>query len=218
MKRLLVVLLLAGCGAESQGDDATGEPGMAAGAENLLADTGAEDPAKLRARVLAAMAPILPDAASARYGGIRSGVAGSVCGQVEAKSADGKYAGPRPFVISPQGVAVISPTAQISFENPEETFPDFYIRWCASPEELATIGPRVAIDEAGMPPPPTADVIPEVPADLDVPVPPPPPAQIPVPPDTRWGGDGKAAGKAPPRTSGDDSFYNVVVRDEGSAK
>jgi len=213
---MLAVALLAGCGAK---DDAEAGAESTAGGEgaNLPAGIGVEDPARLQQRVDAAMAAILPKPAEARYAEVRSGVAGAICGQVDAVQSDGKYAGLRPFVVTPQGVAIISITAQIPFDGPVDEFPDYYLRWCASPEELAAIGSRVEVDASDMPPPPSADLLPDVPADLDVPVTVPPPLPpAPMPPDTRWGAPVKI--KAPPRTNADDSFYNVVVREDGSGK
>jgi len=218
---MLVAALLAGCGAKD-GDDAGAGTGGGAGAEgaNIPAGVGVEDPARLQQRVDAAMAAILPKPGQARYAAVRSGVAGAICGQVDAVQSNGKYAGLRPFVVTPEGAAIVSISARIPFDDPVDEFPDYYLRWCASPEELATIGSRVEVNASDMPPPPSADILPDVPANLDVPAtaPPPPPAPGPAPPDARWGGAGKSGTKAPPRTNGDDSFYNVVVREEVPGK
>jgi hypothetical protein len=106
----------------------------------------------LQAKAAAAIGVIAQDP---RFSEIRGGPLNAVCGKVDSKLPNGKYAGPRPFVVTPEGVAVISATPAIMFDDPADPFPDLYIRWCATPEEMQTIGPAIARN-AEMPPPPPA--------------------------------------------------------------
>jgi hypothetical protein len=102
------------------------------------------------------------------------------------------------------------------FDDPADPFPDLYIRWCATPEEMQTIGPAIA-RTAEVPPPPPVELPPET---ID-PVPqgnwglvpgaavPPPAAPVPA--------KEKAAPPAPvaKRQPGDeDSFMKSVIRAE----
>jgi hypothetical protein len=155
------------------------------------------------------------DPASARFANLRAGASNSVCGDVDAKGADGKHAGFRPFVVSPEGVAVISSAARIMFENPADMFPDFYIRYCAPPEELPMLQRKMAAQLGAEPPPePAPQPEPIPPGDLPIadpvlaaPPPPPPPS--------------RPKASEPPRAakSGDeDSFFNAVIRPDEERK
>ena len=145
MRRLLILFLfLAGCESEPASDAEPVPDGILPTAQAPVTVSPAQQPAENQQRASQALAAILADPESARYSGLRAGAAGSVCGLVDAKQAGGKYAGPRPFVVTPEGVAVISTTPQVMFQDPEDLFPDFYIRWCASPDELKGLGPRIA--------------------------------------------------------------------------
>jgi hypothetical protein len=190
MRRLLILLLLAGCDSEPAPEAGPAPDGsLPAAADASGAASPAQQAAQNQQRASQALAAILVDPESARYSEVRAGAAGSVCGLVDAKQADGKHGGPRPFVVTPEGVAVISTTPQVMFADPEDIFPDFYIRWCASPEELQGIGPRIAsgpapdvnlaedltsIIDAAVPPPAA-----EPPVTETAKAPPPPPAQAP---------------------------------------
>jgi hypothetical protein len=206
----LALLLLAGC--DSQED---APPEQTAGSQTpppavTPAGSAAQNPAQAAERAKAALAVILVDPKSARYSEVRSGTAGAVCGRVDSMQGDGKYSGARPFVVTPEGVAVISTAPRVMFGDPEDVFPDFYIRWCASPEELRTIGPNVALAdrlgaelEAG-----GIETVPEFdPADAPpVPEAPPPAA----PPGTAPAAP--AAAPANPPAGGEDSFSSAVLR------
>ena len=151
MKRLLALLLLAGC--NSQDDAASGGGGQSAvpGADlAALQNQNGANPAELQARAAAALSSILVDSASARYANIRAGASNAVCGDVDFKQVGGKYTGFRPFVVSPEGVAVISRNPTVVFNDPNDPFPDFYIRWCASPEELKNLTTRVAAGDPSL--------------------------------------------------------------------
>ena len=208
MKRLALLLLmpLSACGWASPEDMNAQEEGADIAAEalaaaNQAAGEEAEDPAALQARVERAMGVILRDPRSARYANVRSGVARSVCGEVDSKQENGRYGGMRPFVVTPEGVAVVSATAAIGFGDPADIFPDYYIRWCASPEELTRLGPAVRTPLPAPADPGVQADIPDIPA-LD----PAPPA----------GGPAGPTPKARPPVEGgvekDDSFLNSVVR------
>jgi hypothetical protein len=202
MKRLAALLLcLSACGSqESDANGANEAPDPAAealAAANLLAADEAQDPAVLEARVERAMSGILRDPGSARYASIRAGMARSICGEVDSKQEDGRRGGFRPFVVTPEGVAVVSTTTGIGFGDPADIFPDYYIRWCASPEELIRLGPAIRT------PPPA-------PLDLNI------QAEIPddslLAPSPDRPGPAPARPPRPPRADGDDSFFNSVVR------
>lgn len=200
------LMLLAGCGWASPDDSNVQEQGADLAAEALAAANQAageqgEDPAALQARVERAMGVILRDSESARYANIRSGVARSVCGEVDSKQENGRYGGMRPFVVTPEGVAVISTTAAIGFGDPADIFPDYYIRWCASPDELTRLGPAVRTPLPAPADPGVQADIPDIPM-LD----PPPPAGAP------GGPAPKARPPAAPGADKDDSFLNSVVR------
>jgi hypothetical protein len=143
-----------------------------------------------------------------RFGNLRAGAAGSVCGDVEARQLDGKR-GVRPFVITPEGVAVVSSTAQVSIQDPEDPFPDFYIRWCASPAELARLQPGMVGGETlgiGAPPPEIPDVPPDVPADLPV------APQMEAPKEAPAAQAKAEPPPRPPAPTNNDSFFNAVAR------
>ena len=145
MERLLILLLLAGCDAGAEREAAAPPSGASpAGRESSSEASPAEQAAQIQQRAERALAAILADPAGARYSDLRAGAAGALCGRVEDRQAGGRSDGSRPFVVTPEGVAVLSATAEVMFADPEDLFPDFYIRWCASPDELRRIGPRIA--------------------------------------------------------------------------
>ena len=204
-KSLLILLLLVACGSE----ETSGGAGPAAPATaGLDAEPAVQTAAQLEERARAAIAVEALDSASARFASLRAGSGGSICGDIDAKGPDGKHAGFRPFAISPEGVAVISSAARIMFENPADMFPDFYIRYCASPEELpmlqrqmaAQLGKAAPADPLPVPEP----VPPGEPSAGDpvlTPPPPPPPTRPTAPRQPR---------AAP--TGDEDSFFNAVIR------
>jgi hypothetical protein len=217
MKRLLILLLLlASC--DSQRDEASGGRGAAtapAGLEDPLIK--AADPAALQRRAETAMTAAVLDPASARYANIREGSGGSICGDVNAKGEDGRLQGFRPFVVSPEGVAVVSSAATIMFDNPADLYPDFYLRYCAPLEELPTLHQKIVARTPDLPAPPDASLGPAPPSDLpplDDPVgaaPPPPPVPAPKPA-PRTPAPTKDQAKAP--TGDEDSFFNAVIRNK----
>jgi hypothetical protein len=125
---LLAVLLLGGCGSNDGQDAQPGDEGGALPPAAVQPAPSQDQAAQNRQRAEQALGVILHDPESARYSEVQSGAGGSVCGRVDAKQADGRYGGSRPFVVTPEGVGVISSTAAIEFGNPEDVFPDFYGR------------------------------------------------------------------------------------------
>jgi hypothetical protein len=209
MKRMLLLLALAGCDARDESAPAQSTSPMNGTQPGALPAVGASaSPDQLAARAKAALDVIITDP-EMRFANVRAGAANAVCGDVEAKQPDGKR-GVRPFVITPEGVAVVSATQQVSIGDPEDPFPDFYIRWCASPAELARLQPNMIGGETlglGAPPPDIPDVPPDLPTELPPPTPPPEPerpaARVTEPP------------PRPPAPTSDDSFFNAVARPAG---
>jgi hypothetical protein len=207
MRKFLALLLLVGCDSQPRhnGGGSGTPPQDAALMERLSADPAPQDAAQLEARVASAMSGILIDAGSARYANIRNGAVGAICGEVDSKQSDGKHGGMRPFLITPQGMAVISSMPQVVFVDPSDIFPDLYIEYCASPEELSQLGPR--LDSAA-----------RNPAAIPMPVEAPPlasppeiaPAAEPAPVPERPAPAPAAPARTPP--PGDDSFSGAVLR------
>jgi hypothetical protein len=204
MRRLAALLLLAGCSQDPPGDADDGDaatPPAAAAAGNLAGDS-----AGLQARVDGAMAAALQDPAGARYRNVRAGLAGTVCGEVDPKRTRGGHAGFRPFLVTPQGVALVAGSARLKFDDPADPFPDFYIRWCASPEELKRLEPelqRAIAGSGGAAPPP--DPLPGE-GGIHDPLPPDPGEQPPLSPPAG------AGGKAETGPADVNSFINSVKR------
>lgn len=202
-----VALLLTGC--QSKPDGATGasitdNEAAAAGAAanaiaaNALAPADPNDPARLQALIAQAIPAAIPDAKDAQYRNVRGGAGGAVCGEVASKPVGRAAPVFRPFVINPDGLAVVAATPKLAFDDPTDFTADAWIRWCASPEELKKLAPQlrhaqaspVSIDgnvQAGTEPIPPATI----------PPPPPPPVAKPTP-----------APKPPPASIG--SFFNSV--------
>jgi len=196
-RTLTLLLLLAGCDSDPAGDTAPASEAAVPAAAVPAALSPAQQAAQNQEKAAQALAAILADPKSARYSEVRAGAAGAVCGRIDAKQPDGGAAGPRPFVVTPEGVAVISPAPQVMFDDPDDMFPDFYIRWCASPEELKRIGPRIAAA-----PPPEAPPAEDLTAVLDTALPPPAAPQA--------AADAARATPPPPRE--EDSFSSAVMR------
>ena len=141
--------------------------------------------ARLTPRVLAAMAVLLADPGSALYSSVREGSAGSICGSIAVPRTDGTHSPPVPFVVTPEGVALLRATPQLGWDAPEDPFPPAYARWCATPQELEEMRARIAASRA---PPPDEELPPpaeELPLEDQPAPPPPPPAQTRVPPAPR---------------------------------
>lgn len=217
MRWVGLLLLLGACGSRSdEAADGNAARAEAAASQQLAEQLGAQGEAGLRRR-LESLTAILADPS---YRQVRSGPMGAVCGEVDTKLRDGARTGFRPFVIAPDGFPLISTTARINYDDPEDMFPDAYIRWCASPDEMERIAALVERRQmgaaAGTPgdvPDPALDpaLIPDVPSAA----PPivaeaaPPPAMVaPAPraPDTR------ATPPARSDSSDEDSFFRSVVR------
>lgn len=209
MKRLAAILLLSACSQEpaDTGDEADAAAPPAEAQANV-----AGNPAALQERVDQAMAAVLQDPDGARYRNVRAGLAGTVCGEVNPRRTRGGHAGFRPFLLTPEGVARVAAAPRLTFDDATDTFPDFYIRWCATAEELKRLEPelRRAIARSGAsgPPgePPSEPALDALPAD--------PGGRPPAPPAPAPGGEGESS------PADVDSFINSVKRkrDEPSAK
>jgi hypothetical protein len=177
MKKLCVILLLlAGCGSRNNADPANGAEAIPSELMPNLAAIKANREAEAKALVERAMATAIPDAKNAQYRNVRPGAGRAACGEVSGKTTGGF----RPFVVTPEGVAVIGTSAIIAWDDPSDLLADAYIRWCATPEELQKVGPAIrnAKTDAGLPN--LAAPAPETSApapgpDLPQPKPPPPP-------------------------------------------
>ena len=205
-----LLLLLAGCGSDDGGAGAGGDPrdrqdaDAAAAANAMLANLAApaEDPARLREIVARAMPLALPGAKDAAYRNLRSGAGGSVCGEVAPKAAAGAPAF-RPFLVDPGGVALVAAAPELKLDDPNDFFADAWIRWCATPQELQTIAPKLRQAATAPPPPPPGQVDAANPPQLPAAPPSPPvapPPRRPAPPQ-------------PPATI--DSFVNAVRHNPG---
>lgn len=194
MKRLLALsLLLAGCGSETP-NEAADEAPAAPPALPLPGNEAAPDMAMLQGRVDAAMKTALQDSEAAAYRNVRPGLADTVCGEVDPAKKGGGRSGFRPFIVTPQGAALLARGPVLTFDDPTDSFPDLYIRWCASEEELKRLGPQLdraiahqagpggsLIDPEDIPPP-------ALPDNVAAPMPEPPPPK-PVPSEKMGSGD-----------------------------
>ena len=192
----MAALLAAGCDSRS-GPGGEGLPESGGAVEPALANLSLspEETARLRARAAAALIMVLPGAVGAAYANVRSGSAGAICGEVDA----GNALGSRPFVVTPTGAAMLSPTSELRLEDPDDPFPDLYMQYCASAEELLRLGERMA----GIRPP---GAVPSPPVS----------GEIPLPGDDSVRADGVEE-LPPPQESGrrrpaDDTFFNSVLR------
>jgi hypothetical protein len=211
MRKLLPILaLLASCNSQADEEDVAAEAPigeMAGNASGAL--PGAEDVVALQARVSRAMAVGLPGASTAAYRALRTGTGGAACGEVatQAKGLAGIF---RPFVVTPDGLAVVADAPAIDWEDPDDFVADAYIRWCATPEELQRLAPQLQSAAAK-----TAAAMKAPAEEPDLPLPPvredpvaevqPPAAQpAPLPPPRKKG--------PPPPPPQIDSFFNSVDR------
>ena len=142
MKRLLAFLLLSGCGSE-QAADVQEEPEAVPPPLPDIGNNIAVDMEALQGRVDEAMRAVLQDAKGARYRNLRLGVADTICGEVDPRKKGGGHSGFRPFLVTPDGVAFLASGPRLTFNDPADNFPDLYIRWCASEEELKRLGPQL---------------------------------------------------------------------------
>ncbi|HEX4737135.1 MAG TPA: hypothetical protein VH331_06200 [Allosphingosinicella sp.] len=196
-----LVLLLAGCGDKPSGggnvvDNEAVATGAAANAmlANALAPPDPNDPARLQALIAKAMPMVMSDSRDALYRNLRGGAAGAACGEVASKPIGRAAPVFRPFVINPDGIAVVAETPKLAFDDPNDFVADAWIRWCASPEELQKLAPQ--LHHAATDPGAMANV--DAGAEPPVPdTPPPPPPARPAP-----------AVKPPPASV--ESFFNSV--------
>ncbi|HEX5183409.1 MAG TPA: hypothetical protein VFW19_09695 [Allosphingosinicella sp.] len=201
MSLFALALSLAGCGGkpEDRGGNVVDSEAAAVGAEanamiaNVVTPEDPNDPARLQAVIDRAMPTALPGAEDAQYRNLRGGIGGAVCGEVATKPVGRAALAFRPFVINPDGLAVVAATPKLAFDDPTDFVADAWVRWCASPEELQKLAPQLRRAAAAPPP-----VLGNAGAEPDLPdVPPPPPSARAVP-----------AAKPPPANV--DSFFNSV--------
>jgi hypothetical protein len=192
---------LAACGPNASSPFGNEAAVAANAAENASAP--ARDPMP---RVLAAMAALLVDPESARYSNLRDGSVGSICGAVAVRQPDGGHAPPVPFVVTPEGAALVSATPRLAWEALEDPFPPAYARWCATPAELEQMRAAIAASPLRLPEqPPPAD-LPLGNETAPPPAPPePPPRATPAPPRP-------PVAKWEPADPDDVSFTNAVRR------
>lgn len=196
MKRLLALLLLSACSADPEPATNDTDANAAAAAEALPDAVAERD--LLQARAAAALAPLLHDPGSAQFIGLWSGTDGAICGGVSSSLPGGGQSGVLPFLVTPKGVATLSKTQDLRFDNPKDKFLTLYLRWCASPEEASLL--TAPPEPADTPLPPDERLL--LPPDDESAAPaPPPPAEMapPAPVPSRRGGDG-------------DSFSDAVLR------
>ena len=193
---MLAAFAAAGCGSGggSGGDSAIPD----AASSNLAGEANAQGTASAEGRAEVALSAVLSEPVL-RYANVRQSVSGAVCGEVETRAGDGRRSGLRPFVVRPEGDAAVSPTPRIALEDPDDRFPDLYMAWCASPEELRSIQQRMGGATAAPPPAieiPMADPpeLPSEPAEVDARDPP------------------RRERQSQPRPQDNDSFFNAVVR------
>jgi len=200
-KWLLILLLLSSCGKKAPADEPAAPDGGSLLPANMAESAAPDDSARVQALIERAMPAALKDPKAAQYRNVRAGAGGSACGELAPK-AGAPFV---PFVVSPDAIAVIGTRPQIAWEDPDDFLADAWIRWCATPEELAKLRPRLE-KAASTPIPDPGNVGAAIPPPLDLPIPaadpPPPPAsERPAPPP-------KPA--PPPPTPRIDSFFNSV--------
>ena len=206
----MAALLLGACESERAPEKANGGAPAAAAFDEVAG--AAQDPAKVEARLRQVMAAILKDPESAQYWNVRGEPTGAICGQVDPNEG-GKLTGARPFVVTPEGVGLISATPEIMYGDPADMFPDFYIRWCATPEELAQVGPAIARREAAEDPPPAPDLPGlEAPPPPEAPVPAPAAAPPPLAPAAKTQAAPSPPAAAPKSEAAEEESFSKAVR------
>ena len=160
--------------------------------------------AQLESRASAALRVAL-GVAPARFVNVRSGANGAICGVAEMLPDVTSPGGPRMFLITASGDAFIGRTETLGLEDPTDPFPNLYVQYCATPEEVREIQARLArMDPSDVQPPPPPDALPPL-ADVPPDAAAEPPSEAPPPPPPRP--------HSQPRDDG--SFVNAVVRPEG---
>ncbi|HEY7808996.1 MAG TPA: hypothetical protein VIA98_01295 [Allosphingosinicella sp.] len=207
-KLLPILLLLASCGSQGGDDNAAGEGAGGAAADGQPVLPAVPNLAALQAKVERAMASALPNADGAQYRALRAGAGGSACGEI-VTAGKGPLAGvARPFIVTPDGVAVVAEGPAIGWDDPDDFVADAWIRWCATPEELERLRPQ--LERAAAASVNTAATAPDTGPDLPLPpileeAPAPAPAAPAAPAQT-------PSKKSPPPPPRIDSFFNSVDR------
>jgi len=200
-----VALALAGCGPSA---GPTGEGGEApAGQAAAVPEANAAAAAQLETRASSALRAAL-GVAPTRFVNLRSGANNAICGVAETLPSATSPGGPRPFLVTASGDAFVSRSETLGLEDPTDPFPNLYVQYCATPEEVQAIQARLARMGAS-----------------DVQLPPGPADNLPLPPDLPPGPAAEPpSGPAPPappaqprrhsQPRDDGSFLNAVVRPE----
>ena len=171
-------------------------------AELANVETPRRSAAQLEAQAQAALRAVLAQP-PVRLLNLREGFNEAICGQVELSAQGGSAGGTRPFLVTGRGQAYVSETPALRLEDPADPFPDLYMEWCASPEELRDLQDRIArLRPSDLQPLPAPTENLAGPAPLPEEAAPAPPAATPPRPQPR----------AQPRPPNDDSFFNAVVR------
>ena len=195
---IAAALMLCGCDSSGGGSGGSGGPsGDPAGAsllDNLAEALSPEDMARLRSRAVTALALLVPNAASARYARLRNGANGTICGEVEAAGGGVLF----PFLVTPDGAAIVSRSPSIRLDDADDPFPDLYMQYCATVEELGRLGAQMN-------------------SLAPAPAPPPEPTHLPLLESGEAGMDETPADEAGSRPDDDESFFNAVVRAPRSA-
>jgi hypothetical protein len=184
-----ILFLLAGCGSKDNVGANNAEALQSELMPNMAA-VEANSAAHVQALIDQAMPAAIADAKSAQYRNVRAGAGGSACGEVSGKATHGFV----PFVVSPEGIAVVGTSAKIAYEDPSDFLADAWIRWCATPEELKNVA---AVVQKAKP-----DALP---GNLSLPAP-----DVPAAPPTGEAAPAKPAPPPPPPQIG--SFFNSVAR------
>jgi len=202
-------------GTAACGSTGASEPGSSDASEALspAANLAAPDLAGLREDARGPLSSILV-ASGFQVATVRRGSGGSICGDVDLTHTRVGTPSRLPFVITPDRVAFVSSTDAIAITDALDAFPDQYMRWCASVEELARMRQALSRSRPDVNVP-TNDVAP-LEVNTDVPAQAPPPDSPPVAPPPPAPQTERWHAVPPPRSNHSDdspaSFFNQIAR------
>ena len=124
-----VLVLLAAC----QGNRV--DPDAGSNAQNEAAAANPNSAVLERAR--SALRAVLVDDSQVRYEEVRSVPGGAICGRIVRGGQAASDA--LPFVVTPAGEGFLGRSARLTLEDLSDPFPDIYMRWCSSIEELRAL-------------------------------------------------------------------------------
>jgi len=200
-KWLLILFILSSCGKKAPVDEPATPDGGSLLPANMAESAAPDDSAQVQALIDRAMPAALKDPKAAQYRNLRAGAGGSACGEVAVKAGAAFV----PFVVNPDGIAVVGTRPQIAWEDPDDFLADAWIRWCATPEELAKLRPRFE-KAANVPIPDPGNAAAAILPPLDSPI----PAAAPPPPPAPEKPASPPKPAPPPPTPRIDSFFNSV--------